>query len=427
MTETVRRFPRTTRVAVVAALLGVVSLVTTVAGAAPSKEDVERARARLEGIEDKLGGIQRQLAATQEQLNAATAKVERHEAAVEQITAELIRTQEELDRARASYERVSTRLNERAAAAYMTGPASSIDFLLNAQNVADLTDRIAYVDALAQADAELAVKVANEKNRLVALEAELEEEQLRRSGSSSVRGPRRERWSRSSRSSRACSRHRSNCSPSRSGRSSAPRRAMRIGSPRSRPRPATRWRPGVARRFPRALRPCLRGLSRSPAARLRRRVRRSSLRGWLSPAQGGRHRRPTRDRDTRPVRRSVVHELERPGRERGVRGGVAGHRVQRAPVELLRELERRRLGRRGRSGSSGTPGSSTTPHDHFEFHPHTMPGDWYRSFYGYGASRTRSTRTLAAAGLRLPAPARLLSWSRCDPRTSDTWAWWARV
>ena len=111
------------------------------AGAAPSKEDVERARARLEGIEDKLGGIQRQLAATQEQLNAATAKVERHEAAVESITAELIRTQEELDRARASYERVSTRLNERAAAAYMTGPASSIDFLLNAQNVADLTDR----------------------------------------------------------------------------------------------------------------------------------------------------------------------------------------------------------------------------------------------------------------------------------------------
>ena len=63
MTETVRRFPRTTRVAVVAALLGVVSLVSTGAGAAPpTKEDVERAKARLEGIEGKLSGIQRQLA-----------------------------------------------------------------------------------------------------------------------------------------------------------------------------------------------------------------------------------------------------------------------------------------------------------------------------------------------------------------------------
>ena len=106
MTETVRRFPRSTRVAVVAALLGVVSLVSTVAGAAPSKEDVERARARLEAIEDKLSGIQGQLAATQEKLNAATARVERREAAVEQVTAELILTQEQLDRARASYERV---------------------------------------------------------------------------------------------------------------------------------------------------------------------------------------------------------------------------------------------------------------------------------------------------------------------------------
>ena len=64
MTETVRRFPRSTRVAVVAALLGVVSLVTTVAGAAPSKEDVERARARLEEIEDRLSGIRGQSSST---------------------------------------------------------------------------------------------------------------------------------------------------------------------------------------------------------------------------------------------------------------------------------------------------------------------------------------------------------------------------
>ena len=35
-------------------------------------------------------------------------------------------------------------------------------------------------------------------------------------------------------------------------------------------------------------------------------------------------------------------------------------------------------------GFVGNTGSSTTPHDHFEFHPHTMPGDWYRSSYGYG-------------------------------------------
>ena len=179
MTEPTRRFPRSTRVAVVAALLMLVSVVTTVAGAAPSKEDVERARARLERIDDRLSRIHSHLAETQDLLDAAAAKVERRQVAVEQVTADLNRTQEQLDRARDRYERVATRLNDRAAAAYMTGPASSIDFLLNAENVADLTDRLAYVDALAQADAELAVKVANEKNRLTALEAKLEDQQLR--------------------------------------------------------------------------------------------------------------------------------------------------------------------------------------------------------------------------------------------------------
>ena len=179
MTETVRRFPRTTRVAVVSALLVLLSVIIPVAGAAPSREDVERARARLERIEDRLSEIQSQLAATQQRLNAATAKVERRQSAVEQVTTELARTQEELDRAAASYERISTRLNDRAVAAYMTGPASSIDFLLNAESVADLTDRMAYVDALAQADAELAVKVANRKNQLTALQAKLEEQQAR--------------------------------------------------------------------------------------------------------------------------------------------------------------------------------------------------------------------------------------------------------
>ena len=179
MTDTARHVPRATRAAVMAALLALVSVVTTVAGAAPSKEDVERAKARLDRIDDRLSGIQAQLAETQEQLNAAAAEVERRRAAVEEVSAELNRTQEQLDRARAAYDRIMTRLNERAVAAYMTGPASSIEFLLDAENVADLTDRLAYVDALGQADAELGVKVANTKNRLTALEGELEGQQIR--------------------------------------------------------------------------------------------------------------------------------------------------------------------------------------------------------------------------------------------------------
>jgi murein DD-endopeptidase MepM/ murein hydrolase activator NlpD len=178
MTETDGHFPRSTRLAAIAALFALVSVATTVAGAAPpSKEDVERAKARLERIEDRLSGIEGQLAATQLRLNEAAGEVERQQIALEQVTADLNRIQELLDAARARYERIATRLNDRAVAAYMTGTASSIDFLLDAENVADLTDRLAYVDALAQSDAELAVKVANLKNRLTAFGAQLEAKQ----------------------------------------------------------------------------------------------------------------------------------------------------------------------------------------------------------------------------------------------------------
>jgi murein DD-endopeptidase MepM/ murein hydrolase activator NlpD len=176
MTETARRFPA--RAAVVAVLLALVSVFATVAGAAPpSKEDVQRAKNRLERIEDRLADIQGRLTATQLRLNDAAEEVEQQRVALERVTFELDRTQAELDRARVRHDKIVTRLHERAVLAYMTGPASSIDFLLDSENVADLTDRLAYVDALARSDADLGVKVENLKNRLTAAQAKLESEQ----------------------------------------------------------------------------------------------------------------------------------------------------------------------------------------------------------------------------------------------------------
>lgn len=178
MTESARHFPGSTRAAIVAALLILVSVVATTASAAPpSKEDVQRAKHRLRVIEDELEEIRSQLAATQLRLNGAAADVERQQIALEKVTTDLLHTQERLDRARARYNKIRARLNERAVTTYMAGPASSIEFLLDAQNVTDLTDRLAYVDALAQSDAELSVAVANQKNLLSETEATLEDQQ----------------------------------------------------------------------------------------------------------------------------------------------------------------------------------------------------------------------------------------------------------
>jgi peptidoglycan LD-endopeptidase LytH len=175
MTEIASRFPVVVRTLLVATVLAVVGVGTTVAGAAsPSKEGVERAKARLEQIQHRLAEIRSQLAATQDRLNAAIAKVDEREGALEQVLVELTKTQADMELAKARYERIVDRLNERAVEAYMQGPASSLDLLLGARTISDLTDRLAYADALARSDADLAVDVANRRNILTALKAELE-------------------------------------------------------------------------------------------------------------------------------------------------------------------------------------------------------------------------------------------------------------
>jgi murein DD-endopeptidase MepM/ murein hydrolase activator NlpD len=175
------RFPIVVRATLVATLLVLVSVGTTVAGASsPSKEDVERAKARLEHIKDRLGQVQAQLAATQARLNAAIARVDEREGELEQVQVELTRARADMQRATERYERIVDRLSDRAIQSYMQGPASSLDLLLGAQTISELTDRLAYSDALAQEDADLAVQVANVRNELTATKVRLEQQRERR-------------------------------------------------------------------------------------------------------------------------------------------------------------------------------------------------------------------------------------------------------
>jgi murein DD-endopeptidase MepM/ murein hydrolase activator NlpD len=373
------------RVAVVAAILALVSVVTTVAVAAPpSKEDVEEARARLERIEDALSRIRGQMAATQDRLNAAAARVERRQIAVEQVTAELNRTQQQLNRARARYERISARLNDRAVAAYMTGPASSIDFLLNAEDVADLTDRLAYVDAMAQSDAELAVRVANVKNRLTAIEAQLEGQQLRevkaleqaRQEEQAVAALFDEQQALSATqerllaaAERAFKRTKQDYDEWLEEQQAAQGNAIggRV------------WHGGSLAPFEHVFQVC-------PV-----RPPRGYGDGFGAPRYtGGYHLHKGVD-IVAPMGTPIVAPFD--GHAYTSSNSLGGNVV--FVVGAQGTVYNAHLSQYSASSNSsvsagevigfvGSTGSSTTPHDHFEFHPHSMPSPWYVSSYGYG-------------------------------------------
>jgi murein DD-endopeptidase MepM/ murein hydrolase activator NlpD len=385
MADTQRTFPARARVAVLAAILALLSAVSTVAGAAPSKEDVERARRRLERIEAELAEIQERLSATQFRLNEVATRVEAQQGALERITAELLRTQDRLDHTRARYERIKDRLNERAAEAYMTGPASSIDFLLDAEDVADLTDRLAYVDAMAQADAELAVRVSNLENLLVAAEAELERRQTERARALEL--------------ARARQAELTQLFDEQQGLLDEQERLVRVAEREFKKIKAERaewleqqrdaignvvggrvWNGGSLAPFDGVLEVCPVGQPRAYGD------------GFGAPRYaGGFHFHKGVD-IVAPLGTPIYAPFDGQAyTSANSLGGsvvfVVGSQgtVYNAHLSGYTENSNGAVSAGEVIGVVGSTGSSSTPHDHFEFHPHSMPvsGSWYDSDYGY--------------------------------------------
>lgn len=163
---------------VAAASLLVVGL-AQVAGAEPStKQKLEAAEAEFERLTDHIESQQ----AVLERLLLETAKVaeqlQRAESRYEQITEELRNTTLQLRAAQEEYRRLRAQLEERAREAYIIGPGNELEFLLGATSLADLSIRVEYMNALSETDADLATDVQNLRNDLStqkADQAELQE------------------------------------------------------------------------------------------------------------------------------------------------------------------------------------------------------------------------------------------------------------
>jgi murein DD-endopeptidase MepM/ murein hydrolase activator NlpD len=154
-------------VGVAAASLLLLMALAPTAGAG-LKQSLDQAKARL-------GELKRQIEAQQAVLDRLSAdaaaigmQLDEHWAIYQQVTVQLQQTRVELDAANRRFQAVLGRLNERVREAYMQGPGTPVEFLLGATSLADLSDRLEFVDALAQSDSDLADQVQNLKNQLSA-------------------------------------------------------------------------------------------------------------------------------------------------------------------------------------------------------------------------------------------------------------------
>jgi murein DD-endopeptidase MepM/ murein hydrolase activator NlpD len=148
------------RIALAALFLLSAGLFTYPASAQSTKEKLESAQARVEEL--------------RAEANIATARYERaHERLI--VTQDKIaETEAALAEARGKIEKLQVHLNERAREAYLLGPTSTIDLLLEAESVTEFSDRLEFLDRLAQDDADLVTRVAVISEELRRQEAELD-------------------------------------------------------------------------------------------------------------------------------------------------------------------------------------------------------------------------------------------------------------
>jgi peptidoglycan hydrolase CwlO-like protein len=169
-------------------LLGVVlgGLAVPIPATAGLKNRLDDAKARLSQLRDE---IVRQQAVLDELSADAAAMADRLQAAesrLELITQQLMQTRGQLSEVRDRYDELQGQLDDRLRHTYMNGPGSSIEFLLGAASLADLSDRLEYVDAVARTDNDLATRVENLRNDLAA--SARAQERLQRKQTSLVQG-----------------------------------------------------------------------------------------------------------------------------------------------------------------------------------------------------------------------------------------------
>ncbi|MGZ4146545.1 MAG: murein hydrolase activator EnvC family protein [Actinomycetota bacterium] len=153
-------------VGVLSAFLVLGLLATPASAGLPQRLDA--AKARFAQLQKEIEQQQHVLDQLMAESAALWEKEQEAQAQYDLITEQLNQTRGELDVARQQYEDLQTQLNDRLRETYMNGPASSLEFVLGAESWTDLSDRMEYVNALAQTDNDLAAQVQNLRNDLAA-------------------------------------------------------------------------------------------------------------------------------------------------------------------------------------------------------------------------------------------------------------------
>jgi peptidoglycan hydrolase CwlO-like protein len=146
--------------------MGALVLPTPSVAGPPSQQEVAQAKNRVEALAADVQQARDQLATISANVGEVGDQVLQAQDQLDAIQKELNETREQLAVTREHLDEVTTRLNERAHDAYIQGPGSELEFILGATSLTDLSDRVTFMNAVQQSDADLATEVQNVADEL---------------------------------------------------------------------------------------------------------------------------------------------------------------------------------------------------------------------------------------------------------------------
>jgi peptidoglycan hydrolase CwlO-like protein len=160
----------------VLAASAVVLLTATVGGASvqSTTQELQSARDKLHSLQQQVDSQRSELDTLRKESDVLAGQVTEAFAKLDATKQKLVETEQRQQLAQRQYEAITARLDARARQAYENGPASSIDLILGATSLADLSDRLEFMGAVSQDDADLARSAQNLSVELQAAASRLE-------------------------------------------------------------------------------------------------------------------------------------------------------------------------------------------------------------------------------------------------------------
>jgi peptidoglycan hydrolase CwlO-like protein len=136
--------------------------------------DLQAARSKLAQLQNQVDSQRSQLDTLQKEADVLSGQVTEAFAQLDAIKQKVVETRQRQEAAQRQFDGISSRLDARARQAYENGPADGIEFILGSSSLSDLTDRMEFMGAVTQTDADLANTAQNLSNQLAAAAARYE-------------------------------------------------------------------------------------------------------------------------------------------------------------------------------------------------------------------------------------------------------------